>query len=114
MLFRSVKLSKVKLSKRESLKYPSLLEELYKEFPNISERAINNKCDELYDYCLSKGKKYKDYLAFARNAIRKDKAKLEKRTIVKEVPEYEDITDEQRKKNLKKLANMKKEIFKGR
>lgn len=39
---------------------------------NVSEKQLIVKTKELYDYCLSHGKTYKDYKAFLRNAIRKD------------------------------------------
>lgn len=46
-----------------------------KEFMSITiatENQIKNKGETLYDYCEAKGKKYKNYKAFLRNALRRD------------------------------------------
>lgn len=49
--------------------------EVIKEFSekfNCYEIEIRGKAEDLYNYCLAKGKKYKDYKAFLRNAVKKD------------------------------------------
>lgn len=49
------------------------------EFKNIcvaTENQIRQKGESFYDYCLSYGKKYKDYKAALRNALRKDYQKI--------------------------------------
>lgn len=39
---------------------------------NCTQNQLKSKAEELYNYCLSKGKQYKDYRAFLSNAVRKD------------------------------------------
>lgn len=39
---------------------------------NVSIAEIKRKAEELYNYCQAKGKRYKDYRAFLRNAIVRD------------------------------------------
>jgi len=75
---------------------------------NISERQLKEKAEELADYCRAKGKKYKDYRAFLRNAVRKEygKRKIEKKPW-ENIPE---LPDEVRTGNLKKMKEIKEGI----
>jgi len=91
----------------------SLLKELTINFPLIEQRAIKKKLLDLHDYCLSKGKTYKDYAAFARGAIRRDQDNMPKRVTATAPPELEEISDEQRSRNLNKLAEMKSKLLGG-
>lgn len=83
--------------------------EEFKEKYNVYDDGIKGKADELYNYCKAKGKVYKDYKAFLSNALKKDFGL--KRTVSKPVVVVE-ITEEQRQANVKKLAEMKKGLFK--
>jgi len=38
----------------------------------VTEEFVKNRLEDLKDYCLANGKKYKDYLAALRNFVRKD------------------------------------------
>lgn len=60
----------------EYLKTKEVIEKLKEKYPKLNTDVIKIKLEELIDYCKSSGKKYKDYLAFARNAIRRDYEKL--------------------------------------
>lgn len=74
-----VKLSKVKLSKDKKEKHISYLlnippkdtEEFIKKF-TCTEKQVQGKGEDLYNYCKAKGKRYSDYKAFLRNALKKD------------------------------------------
>ncbi|HEX9059142.1 MAG TPA: hypothetical protein VF941_03090 [Clostridia bacterium] len=44
----------------------------FRNISTASERQIRDKGEQLFDYCLSRGKKYKNYKAFLANALRKD------------------------------------------
>lgn len=94
------------------LKNEVAVKELSEDFPGLEERGIRRKLDELHDYCLSKGKTYKDYRAFARGAIRRDKDNLPKKVAIN-TPQLEQISDEQRANNLNRLQEMKKNILGG-
>jgi hypothetical protein len=50
---------------------PEAIKEFSEKF-NVYEQGIKKKAETLYDYCLAKGKQYKDYKAFLRNALRSD------------------------------------------
>lgn len=69
-----------KFSSLEDLKSPELLKELQTEFPKLI--GIEKKLDYMYDWALSKGKRYKNYLSFAKNWLRRDVATLENGGIV--------------------------------
>jgi len=88
---------------------PECYNELSKQFPNLEISGIKTKCEELTDYCKAKGKKYSNYLAFARNAIRKDLDRLPKKTVKEEVKHHE-LTDEERTRAKEKLAKIKKDF----
>lgn len=45
------------------------------EITTATENQIRNKGEALFDYCEAKGRRYKNYKAFLRNALRKDYAK---------------------------------------
>jgi len=47
-------------------------------FFNCTTQQIKVKGEQLYNYCLSKGKRYKNYKAFLRNALDKDFKRREK------------------------------------
>lgn len=64
-------------TKRErKVKYLSdIPEEDIKEFTAkylVTEKQLKSKAEDLLNYCQSKGKQYKDYKAFLRNAVKKD------------------------------------------
>jgi len=48
-----------------------VIAEFSKEF-NVYEQGIRGKGKDLYNYCKAKGKQYKDYKAFMRNALKRD------------------------------------------
>ena len=53
----------------------NLPESVIKEFSdkfNCYETEIRGKAEDLYNYCLAHGRKYKNYKAFLRNAVKKD------------------------------------------
>lgn len=75
-----------------------------------TDRQIINKAQSLYDYCESKGKSYKDYKAFLRNALRKDFG--DRLPVAEHFAVPEDISEEQRLKNIKKIAQIKKDLLK--
>jgi len=100
-----------------------------KEFTTVfkvSQQGLIEKAKTLNDYCASNGKRYKDYKAFLRNAIRKDfgertpeeienhkrvqaslaKIRSEQKPQVRVV--RDNVTPEQAKANLKKIEQMKK------
>ena len=85
------------------------LEEFKKRF-DAYESDIESKGESLALYCEAKGKKYKNYRALLLNALKKDfKPRPPKIEKPPEIP----ISEEDRKNNLKKLADLKKGMFKG-
>lgn len=76
---------------------------------------VKEKAEELYNYCMSKGVKYKDYSAFLKNALKKD---FGKRRIVNEIVNpivkpsgnLPEISEEERKSNLKRIQDMREEM----
>lgn len=76
----------------------------------VSVNQVKEKALELFNYCQMHGKKYKNYLAFLRNAIYKD---YKKRTIqqVQAPQPVEQISDEQRQKNISKVNELKSKLF---
>lgn len=38
----------------------------------VTDSQVKDKAEDFYNYCLSKGRKYKDYRAALRNALKKD------------------------------------------
>ena len=84
-LATQVKLSEVKLIKdketEQSSEHSSLsflrkipkevIDEMVLKF-KVEPEQVKLKAEALADYCDSKGRKYKDYMAFLRNALRKD------------------------------------------
>lgn len=82
------------------------LSEAYK----ISPRGVQSKADDLADYCRAHGKKYKDYKAFLRNAIKADQVKLRNEfplKVIQKVEREEPLTEEQREKNSKNLQRIR-------
>lgn len=73
---------------------------------NITERQLKEKAEVLFDYCKYKGKVYKDYKAFLRNAIRKEFGKKR----VAEVFTYKEIPEMDRDKNIEKMKELKEKI----
>ena len=78
-----------------------------------TDRQIKAKAEQLYDYCHAKGKVYKDYKAFLRNALSKD--------FGERIPQYNsapqdlpDIPEEQRLKNIAMIRDRMKEVFKDK
>lgn len=98
---------------REYLTSQECYENLYKKFPTIDELAIRDKCESFNDYCISKGKTYKNYYAAICNAIRSDKDKMAKRKVNSAPPPKPEITDSQRIKNLQALQEMKTKFLGG-
>ena len=85
------------------------LEEFKKRF-DAYESDIESKGESLALYCEAKGKKYKNYRALLLNALKKDfKPRPPKIEKPPEIP----ISEEDRKNNLKKLADLKKGMFKS-
>jgi hypothetical protein len=76
---------------------------------NCSPSQIRGKAEDLLNYCRAKGRTYKDYKAFLRNALKKDYGE---RIAEKPKPKLPEISPEQIKKNLGALAKMK-ENFKS-
>lgn len=75
---------------------------------NISERQLKEKAEELADYCRAKGKVYKDYKAFLRNAVRKEyKVRRIEEKPWEKIPE---LSDEVRVGNIEKMKQMKERI----
>ncbi len=79
-----------------------VIKEFSKEF-NVYEQGIRGKGKDLYNYCKAKGKLYKDYKAFLRNAVKKD---FGLRPI--EPPKPWEIHHEVDRGGLQKLQEMKK------
>lgn len=99
------------------------LEEFLEKF-NATPDQIKSKADDLNNYCLAKGKRYKNYKAFLLNALKKDFKPLteedrKKRELIKSIPgipktdktEKTEITEEQRLKNIEKLKELRKKHF---
>lgn len=79
-----------------------VIKDFSKEF-NVYEQGIRGKGTDLYNYCKAKGKLYKDYKAFLRNAVKKD---FGLRPI--EPPKPWEIHHEVDRGGLQKLSEMKK------
>ena len=94
----TVSISKDKLSKdniiytkrekelKKSVKYLSHppqwdIDEFVKKF-NVTEKQVLDKADDLKAYCESHGKRYKDYKAFLRNALKKDYGLRENKNVI--------------------------------
>ena len=112
MTNKSFRITKDDHSKLLCLQFDDVHQELSKQFPQLDISGIRNKCEELIDYCESKGKRYKNYLAFARNAIRKDQGNLPKKS-VKYVPpkpkkEEKKLSEAERKKGLEIIDRFRK------
>lgn len=54
------------------LNIPTLDREGFREKFQCSEAQVVNKGESLYNYCKAKGRQYKDYKAFLRNALQQD------------------------------------------
>ena len=77
-----------------------------------TDRQVRIKAEQLHDYCQAKGKIYKDYKAFLRNAISKDFGERVQMymPVREELPE---LSEEQRNKNVAMIEEMKKRVFKN-
>lgn len=83
------------------------IEEFTTKF-NISERQLKEKAEELADYCRAKGKKYKDYKAFLRNAVRKEyKVRRVEKKPWENIPE---LPDEVKAGNIERMQKLKEGI----
>ena len=82
------------------------IQEFIKRF-DMGEKQLKSKAESLYLYCEAKGKRYKNYRAFLLNALKKD---FPERQLEKVAPKN-DITPEQRAKNLERLKKMKSETI---
>ena len=69
--------------------------------------GIKNELAKMKDYCKAHGKRYKDYLSFARNWLRS--ANLDKKKVVKTF-DKELMSEEKRIKNLEKLNEIKQQF----
>lgn len=78
-----VRLGKVSIGKRErdakASTSPSYLKNIpledikyFREITKATDKQIKDKGEQLFDYCLAKGKTYKNYKALLANALRKD------------------------------------------
>lgn len=76
---------------------------------NITEQQLKDKAEELANYCRYKGRVYKDYKAFLRNALSKEFGKRKPKEL-QPWEKYEDLPEEVKKQNLSKLSEMKKGI----
>jgi len=79
------------------------------EFTNIydlTDKQLKDKAECLVDYCRSHGKKYRNYKAFLRNAIRKDFRKR----VVSPVFHYEEVPQEVKERNLARIAEMREKV----
>lgn len=74
---------------------------------DLGEKQLKSKAESLYLYCEAKGKRYKNYRAFLLNALKKD---FPERQPEKIAPK-DDITPEQREKNLARIKKMKSETI---
>jgi len=73
---------------------------------DLTEKQLKNKAEELADYCRAKGKRYSNYKAFLRNAIRKDF----KKRVINPYVYREELPNEVRGRNLDKMAEIKAKI----
>jgi DNA-binding transcriptional regulator YhcF (GntR family) len=74
-----------------------------------SEQQLRGKAEEMYNYCLAKGKKYSNYRALLSNAVRKDfGVRVVLPVVIQDDPS---ISDEQAKKNLERLDKMRKGLL---
>lgn len=73
---------------------------------DLTERQLKNKAEELADYCRAKGRKYSNYKAFLRNAIRKDF----KKRVINPYIHRKELPPEVRGINLDKMAEIKAKI----
>lgn len=73
---------------------------------DLTERQLKNKAEELADYCRAKGRKYSNYKAFLRNAIRKDF----KKRVINPYIQRKELPPEVRGSNLDKMAEIKAKI----
>ena len=73
---------------------------------DLTERQLKNKAEELADYCRAKGRKYSNYKAFLRNAIRKDF----KKRVINPYIQRKELPPEVRGSNLDKMAGIKAKI----
>jgi DNA-binding transcriptional ArsR family regulator len=84
-------------------------EEDIKEFVseyNITPKQLKEKAESLSDYCRYKGRKYRNYKAFLRNAIRKEFSKR----VVGPTLRYDQISDDMRKSNIERMKNIRKKV----
>jgi hypothetical protein len=75
-----------------------------------SPAQVKSKAEDLLNYCKAKNKRYSDYKAFLRNALKKD---FGKRIVsVKFVPDEvaPQISEDQRMRNIARLDEMKKKL----
>ncbi|MDI6777569.1 MAG: hypothetical protein QMD77_00065 [Patescibacteria group bacterium] len=78
---------------------------------DLSVGQLRNKAESLFLYCEAKGKTYRNYRSFLLNAVKKDFPERPPAPKPKE-PEIP-ISEEDRKKNMEKLAEIRKN-FKGK
>lgn len=125
-----VRLEEVRLGEREENKKSSIsflekvpeeiLDQLHEKY-NASKSDIQEKADELVNYCRAKGKIYKDYKSFLETALKKDFGLLteEKRRererneetarIAKAMREGKEIRSPEERSNLNRIEEMKRQ-----
>ena len=87
---------------------PSEDEEYFIKRFDISAGQLRNKAESLFLYCEAKGKTYKNYRSFLLNAVKKDFPERPPAPKPKE-PEIP-ISEEQRKKNIAKMAEVRNKV----
>jgi hypothetical protein len=97
------RLGKVENSQNYLLDIPDQDVKEFTSTYSCSERQLKSKGEDLHDYCQAHGKRYKDYKALLRNAIKKDFGLKRKNDYDK----YKDV--EINGKNIEKLKEIKKQ-----
>lgn len=95
---------------RGYLKSKDAKDDLYTRFPRLEEKAINKELEKMENWLDANGKTKKDYRAFARNWIINSEDKLPKKVLREETVVREEISDEQRQKNLEAIAKIREQI----
>lgn len=97
---------------RGYLKSEEVKKDLCAKFPRIDDRAIAKEIEKMENWLDANGKTKKDYRAFSRNWIMTGEDKLPKKIISAEEVVREEISEEQRLKNLETLKKMRDQIIK--
>lgn len=79
----------------------------------VAEKSVRDLRDDLIGYCKSKGKTYKDYKATLQNWVRKsikDRKIFRETSFASSAPILEEISEEERQKNIQLLAQMRTKL----